>query len=399
MIPSLHLPPLDTIRVLLEAEMRFQDPEIEIRGKKRRFYAIRTYIPTVNAKGVMIRARKLIRLGFVDSITRARAKSLKQEALMAVNAGPIILQSQIKFGDLVKRYKAGRLPELGASTQAKYSAHIQNHILPAFQDLKLYDIDRQTVSAWLAAKSHLAHATRLDLRNILSAIFAQAREWRLWDGDNPAQGVKLGRATAKRRKLIPTAAQLQLFLAAIPDTAIMRADRARLVALTAVVSGLRVSEVLGLQRGDVDAIAGAITVTRRWWRGDVSTPKSAAGERVVHVGGLAAEMLAGAAALWVFSRRNSAVPPDDRDLQQHVWRPAAEAVGIYQPGFGMHSLRRLNVSWRQEAGATPFEAMRAAGHASLGMTNLYTVTDAERAKAHGEAIMKRLVTDEQGGVQ
>ena len=44
----------------------------------------------------------------------------------------------------------------------------------------------------------------------------------------------------------------------------------------------------------------------------------------------------------------------------------------------MHTFRRLNVSWRQEVGATPFEAMKAAGHAKPSTTWDYTVTDIER---------------------
>jgi hypothetical protein len=39
---------------------------------------------------------------------------------------------------------------------------------------------------------------------------------------------------------------------------------------------------------------------------------------------------------------------DDLDFQQHVFRPAAEAAGIYFEGFGMHMFRRINVTVRQE---------------------------------------------------
>jgi hypothetical protein len=85
------------------------------------------------------------------------------------------------------------------------------------------------------------------------------------------------------------------------------------------------------------------------------------------------------------------LPPDDRDLQQHVFRPAAEAAGIYFEGFGMHTFRRLNISWRQEVGATPFEAMRAAGHSKPVTTWLYTVTDEARERAHVEAILARII--------
>src|ERR1700691_1932401 len=88
--------------------------------------------------------------------------------------------------------------------------------------------------------------------------------------------------------------------------------------------------------------------------------------------------------------REDGNPPDDRDLQKHVWRPAAEAAGIYHTGFGMHTFRRLNVTWRQHAGATPIEAQKAAGHASLDMTFLYTQNDEAREREHVAQIMDRI---------
>jgi hypothetical protein len=103
------------------------------------------------------------------------------------------------------------------------------------------------------------------------------------------------------------------------------------------------------------------------------------------VGGFAVELrtLVGAKRddEFLFAREDGN-PPDDRDLQQHVFRPAAEASGIYYPGFGMHTFRRLNVSWRHEVGATPFEAMKAAGHAKPSTTWDYTVTDIDRERDH-----------------
>ena len=65
-------------------------------------------------------------------------------------------------------------------------------------------------------------------------------------------------------------------------------------------------------------------------------------------------------------------------------------MGIYHEGFGLHVFRRLNVTWRQQAGATPVEAQKAAGHASLDMTMLYTQTEEEREREHVEKIMERL---------
>lgn len=146
--------------------------------------------------------------------------------------------------------------------------------------------------------------------------------------------------------------------------------------LVAVVAGLRVSEVLGLKLCDMDVKKETIQIRRRWHRGDVAEPKSEAACRVRQIGPLSAELLSLARGKkddeFLFARADGN-PPDDRDLQQHVFRPAAKAVGIYFEGFGMHTFRRLNISWRQEVRATPFEAMKAAGHMQPSTTWLYTI--------------------------
>ena len=65
---------------------------------------------------------------------------------------------------------------------------------------------------------------------------------------------------------------------------------------------------------------------------------------------------------------------------------------LYYPGFGWHAFRRQNITWRQSVGdATPLEAQKAAGHGSLDMTFLYTLTDPERDTAQVQAIMDRIL--------
>jgi integrase len=72
------------------------------------------------------------------------------------------------------------------------------------------------------------------------------------------------------------------------------------------------------------------------------------------------------------------MPPDDSDLQKYRWKPAAETVGIYTAGFGLHQMRRMSVTLRQECGATPVEAMRQAGHTRMSTTLEYTLHDQAR---------------------
>ena len=398
------VPSLDIIRSILtkgsEDAMpgqRYQDPKILTRKDVGRpFYYIQPYVPVLTAEG-LVRKRQNIQLGFCDEMTMRQAKARKEQIMATVNAGRFIVQSQIPFADLVQRFLDLHVPTLGPATQDDYRNKIKNHILPAFKNARLCDVTTDAVQLWLNGKAAagLAWWSRRGLRNILSSIFTQAEVWRLWEGRNPCERVNVGRQSEKWVKRIPKADDLKKFLDALADTALCTAEGARYIVLTAVASGLRISEILGLQRGDIDETKQTIKVTRAWRRGNVVEPKSTASRRIRKISGLAGELLRFAAGKrddeFIFGRADrKGEPPDDRDLQQHVFRPAAESAGIYRVGFGMHTFRRLNITWRQEAGATPFEAQKAAGHAQPSTTWIYTITDEEREQAHVEAILDRV---------
>ncbi len=394
------------------AKTRYQDPKILTRADVARpFYYILASVPVVTAEGLK-RKRQSFQLGFCDEITMKQAKARKQQILAPINAGRCLIQSQIPFREVARKFEEARIPQLGAATQAKYRAHLQNHVLPAFGDMLLCEITKPAIEAWLNKKAEHQTVTvkrggvevteeregmgwwaRTDLRNLLSAIFTKAAEWNLWDGRNPCEGVSVGKKKVKRAKRIPRPEDLTRFLGAIEDTAIIDPVGARLIVISAVVAGLRVSEVLGLQPRDIDSQAETLHVDRRQHRGDIDDPKSESSRRIRQIGAFAHELLRYATGRkvdeFIFQRKDGRVI-DDRDLQQHVFRPAAEAVGIYHEGFGMHTFRRLNVTWRQEVGATPIEAQKAAGHASLDMTYLYTQTDEAREREHVGRILDRL---------
>jgi len=393
-------------------KQRYQDPKILTRTDvSRPFYYILATVPVVTADGLK-RKRRSLQLGFCDEITMREAKAKKQQVLAPINAGRFVIQSQILFRDLAQKFADARIPQLGAATQEKYRAHLQNHILPAFGGMQLCEITRPAIEVWLNSKAGtriviaerngkevteeregLSWWARSDLRNLLSAIFTKAAEWNLWDGRNPCEGVTVGKKKVKRAKSIPGPADLQKFLDAIPETAIIDAAGARLIVKTAVVAGLRISEVLGLQQKDIDGQSQTLRVERRQHRGDIDDPKSESSKRVRQILSVASDLLqyanGRAPGDFIFLRKDGTLL-DDRDLQQHVFRPAAEAAGIYHKGFGMHTFRRLNVTWRQEAGATPIEAQKAAGHASLDMTFLYTQTDEVREREQVGRILDRL---------
>src|SRR5262249_41388760 len=148
-----------------------------------------------------------------------------------------------------------RIPQLGVAAQSKYQSQISNHILPAFGELRMCDVDRPAVEAWLHAKelSGLSWGSRVDLKGVLSAIFTTAKGWKLWEGDNPTEGVRIGRKKLVREKRLLTAEQLGAILAAV-------GDREKFIILLLFGIGLRISEALGLKWGDVDFDAGRIFI-------------------------------------------------------------------------------------------------------------------------------------------
>jgi len=69
---------------------------------------------------------------------------------------------------------------------------------------------------------------------------------------------------------------------------------------------------------------------------------------------------------------------------------AAVTAGCDFEGFGLHSFRRANITWRQEVGASAIEASKIAGHSSVNMTNDYTHVQLRRQENLTRAIQERL---------
>ncbi len=401
------VPSLDIIRSILDRGdsdympgQKFQDPKIETRtDAKKPYYSIRPFVPVVTPEGI-VRKQKRMHLGFCDEISMREAKARKEQIMATVNAGKFLVQSQLPFSAILNRFREVRLPQIGSATRSKYANHLDNHLEPAFKDLRMCDIDRPTAEVFLNGKAAdgLAHWTLLDLRNLGSAIWNKAAEWKLFQGENPWQGLKVGGEVEVREKKIPKATELRAFITALPETRIATHEAAELMVLTAVSTGLRVSEILGLQPRDIDSEDRRLEVRRRWHRGDVAAPKTKASRRRHEILGLADMLLEFARGkaddAYIFGRADrDGNPPDDRDLQQHVFRPAAEAVKIYHPGFGMHDFRRVYITWRQHAGASSIEAQKGAGHARASTTWMYTIEDGERERQHVGWIQEQLGMD------
>ena len=248
------------------------------------------------------------------------------------------------------------------------------------------ELDIGVIRAWLAAQhaGGMARAT-LARRGAAARTFTAFACARGWLDSDP--GPLLGTAKAVRR-LPNVLAQDQMAAVLAEPGAAADAEDPRAVAIagrdTAIMellyaSGIRVSELCGLDVGDVDESRRTVRVLGKGGR-----------ERVVPVGVPAA----GAVRAWrdagrprlVTGRSEAALflgarggRLDPRTARRVVHARIAAAGGV--PDTGPHGLRHSAATHLLEGGADLRSVQEILGHASLATTQIYTHVSAERLLA------------------
>lgn len=353
---------------------RFQSGKLLVRGKRPYWY-IKVSVPVITADGPK-KAREEKILGFCDEMKRKDAEKKRSEILEAVNSHKVMASANVKFSEVAERFRKAELPLLGVAARARYESNIKVHLLPAFGEMRLSQIDTLTVQEWLNTKMDLSWWSRQGMNGVLGAMFGAAERWHLVDkGTNPTEGIRLGKKKLAREKRKLTIPQLQGILGAVQE-------RERLIITVLFALGLRISECLGLKWKDIDWEKGLVSIERRWYRGDIDETKTEKSERVLALGPLVDEFkrrYPGPQAADTFVFDDGGLPPDDRDLLRWNFRPVLKALKLYYLGFGWHAFRRENITLRQTlGGATPMEASKAAGHSSMDMSLEYFLDDHAR---------------------
>jgi integrase len=370
------------------ARRRYQKGSIRKRGKRNPVWELQWWADYIKPDGSLGRRRESTILGAVSELNRRQAQKLAGEHLRPLNMGKVTPLSNLKFGEFVERhFLPNVLPTLKFSTQQRYRSTLNVHLLPAFGDTRLCDIGTFDLQRFILQKMEggLGWEACSHLRNLMSKIFATAKKWNFFLGDNPAQGVELPEKTPVRETHVLTPQQIRSLL-------VLLAEPCRTMVLLGVLTGLRVGEILGLRWKDIDLVSGQLRVEQAIYRGMVGPPKTKGSRRTLPLPEPVTSTLLvlqrqvrGRSEQELVFQTQRGTAYNDTNLLHRELKPAGEKVGA--PWLSWHTLRRTHATLLQAAGGSLKDASAQLGHSKLSTTHeIYTLP----LPAHQRAAVEKL---------
>jgi len=267
------------------------------------------------------------------------------------------------------------------STLRSYQSIINNHLIPNFGDFLLTDITAGMLQRYVAKRlEKVKPKTVVNELVPLKEMLKHAVRWGYLKV-NPAEHVERPRIE-KEEIQIPTPEEIRLFLDNVTP-------KYRPFFLTAILTGMRRGELLGLQWGDIDWSHSQIYVRRSLWKGQFVTPKSKRSIRRIDMSPTLVRELkkhklaCPVSELDLVFCNSKGKPLEPDNLVKRQFLPALRRAKLRRMRF--HDLRHTNVALRIEQGQNIKYIQNQLGHASIQTTldrygHLIKEVNAEQAK-------------------
>lgn len=355
------------------ARRRYQTGCLFIRGKKRRKWVARWREPVLSSDGNIRDVQKSEVIGLVSELSKSKAQDLLNTKLRTINAGSHRPQSTMLFKQFVEDvWRPGVLPMLKPGSSRYYGFQLDRHVLPAFGSKRLCEITRADVQCFVAGKRNRGYSGSFihGMRTTLGKALQSAVECGYIE-QNPTRGVKIGSREPKTIRLYLSAAEAAKLIASLGEPV-------RTIVLAAVLTGLRIGELLALRWKHVDFLRGAIQIRETVSEGKFGTPKTKSSRRDIPISDPVRE------ALLAQRGRSRQTEPDDlvfatrkhtalnsKNLLRRQLQPACEALKL--PLVSWHSFRHTHATLLGEVGESLKTAQALLGHSDLETTlNIYT---------------------------
>lgn len=388
---------------------RFQKGSLRQEERKGgRTWILRFY---VTRRGDGKRVERTICVGLVrkfPSEAKAWEEVDRLRLLDTVNEDCDFRGRPIKFADIAAHYERIELGDQSKvmiprshSTVSNYKRNLAKRIIPRWGKKTALSITTLDIENWLLSlrEEGLANQTCARLKAIMSLVYAHAQRHKLIPAGaehNPLTHKKDGGVGVR----CPTKSDYESMIISPPQALAIWSKlplAESTLTMLAASTGLRISECLGLQWGDIEFTAQVIRIRRSWTGGKIGKPKTETSKGTVPCG---PELVARLRSWrqespysqdtdWVFPsfRKNGKQPRVANMLVADYLRPIALQLGVLREGektrFGFHTLRHSLASFLVSQNVNPTVVQKTLRHSNVATTlGLYShASNPERLSA------------------
>ena len=250
------------------------------------------------------------------------------------------------------------------STLRSYQSIIRNHFSPVFGDMAMTAISTEMLQRYVAKRlKKVKPKTVVNEIVPLKKMFKHAVKWG-YIKFNPAIDVERPKVEEEEMEiLIPK--EIRILLDNVTP-------KYKPLFLTAILTGMRRGELLGLQWGDIDNNHNQIHVKRSMWEGQFYSPKSKASKRKIDMTPTLVLELKKHKLVCPVSEHELVFcnpfgkPLDPDNMIKREFIPALRRAKIRKIRF--HDLRHTNVALRIEQNQNIKYIQKQIGHASIQTT-------------------------------
>lgn len=330
------------------------------------------WVDRFSANGEITRGRESITFGTIEDYPTEKAARLKADQILieaGINSSQYRPSRRAMFEEVVYLYKHDILPLSKESTQASEKSRIDKYLLPTFGKINLELIGNQIIQSAVRKWSQDDELSLKSIKNIIitmMTILKVAKDWGFEVGHFDINTIKMPRRTLKPVGKSFTIEQAREIIRLTPYPF-------NIMMTTALLTGLRMGELLGLMWSNVDLEKGLLRVTQTVWQKKLQTPKSSESERTVPIPESLVELLREYkndcpinkyGLLWA---NTAGLPLDGDNLRHRVLRPILDELGIIDK-IGFHGFRHLHGSLLVSQGANIKIAQQQLGHADSKTT-------------------------------
>jgi integrase len=349
------------------ARRRFQKGRLLLRGKRTPQWVGRWREDVITPDGSVRRIEKSTILGLKAELPTRRLAARRLEVLLArVNAPSYRPVRVATLNAFAERWKLEVLAQHKPSSRHAAESHLKVHILPELGEMSLDQIGRESQQVFATRLSKkVSRKTVMNVLGTLSSILNKAREWGYVCEAVEFDKLALPEASIGTAARFFSADEARRIIEVAPDPF-------STMFATLAMTGIRASELCGLQVDDLDFERRLIFIRRSAWYGRIQTLKSRASQGALPMPEPLAEMLASYLKTWkpnaqrlLFANQIGRPMSANKVVQRKLW-PILDALKI--PRCGLHAFRHTHSSLLVEGGAPVSVAQAQLRHADPRIT-------------------------------